>query len=98
MANEATTERKLERVTPEDLPVVYTNSVELKLSPFDVVLLVGRVEEATKEHLVIRELVKVIMSPQHFKVLASVLSQNLAEYERQFGAIPEAKPKKGPEN
>ena len=70
-----------------ETPSIYTNSVSLSLSVFDIKMVFGEVIEATEEHILTKPLVKVYMSPQHAKVLLGVLHSNVALYEREFGEI-----------
>lgn len=78
---------KREKITPENLPLYYANSVEVRVSLFDFVLTFGFAEEATQERVVVRDLARVAMSPQHTKALLGILSENARVFEEKFGAI-----------
>ena len=80
-------------VTPEWIdngegPQFYVNNTGLNASPFDVTLQLGQMIEATADRLVVRELARVIMSPQHAKALYSALGSIIATYEATIGTIP----------
>ena len=80
--------RTIERVGNIEIPVIYANSIEVGISLFDVTLILGTTLVATAERAVIQQTARVIVSPQHAKVLAKILNDNLADYESKFGAIP----------
>lgn len=79
--------RKKETITPENVPLFYCNSVEIKRSFVDFALDIGIVEEGTPEKLVVRTLARLVMSPQHAKVLAGVFNSQVDAYEKEFGTI-----------
>jgi len=62
---------------------IYSNSVDLAASPFDLRLRFGQMLEANDEEIVIQEFVEVFMSPQHARVFIKLLTTKLADYERQ---------------
>ncbi len=71
-----------------ELPVIYANSVQSKVSFFDVQLVLGFIEEFRPDHSVlVKNLVTVVMSPQHAKALRDALIQNINAYEEAFGTI-----------
>lgn len=78
----------MERTRLEDFVTVYSNSVQLEVSPWDFKFVFGEIKEASPIKLSIRDLIGVYMSPQHAKVFADVLNKNLKEYEEKFGKIP----------
>lgn len=70
----------------ETVPVVYADGVRVNVNPSTVTFLFSRVEGWTDpptEH----QLVRVQMSPIHFKLMLGVLPRILDEYERNFGEI-----------
>ena len=91
MADTQPSGRTITRVrNPADqIPVVYANSIEVGMSVFDVVLILGHVLEASEENITIQQLMKVALSPQHALVFSRLLAENLSQYEKLFGAIPE---------
>jgi len=97
---------KVER--KEDVPVYYAESVQIghTLTSFKLVIFndkpmyanearVGR--EALIPRSIVKEVVaEVILSPQQFKILEQIISQQLQMYETKFGKInlPNQPPKK----
>ncbi len=70
-------------------PVYYANAVDLGASLWDIKLRFAEVLEVReKKTIVMRELAKVYLSPQHAAVLAAALANSIREYEKQFGKIP----------
>lgn len=71
----------------ETVPVIYADGVRVNMNPATVTFLFSRVEgwaEPPGE----QQLVRVQMSPTHFKIMMGVLPRILEEYERNFGEIP----------
>ena len=82
-------DRTITMLSPEEaLRGIYANNTSFRMSVWDIVLDFGMIESADEQSIVIRNAVRVIMSPQHARVLAKLLADNLAEYERNFGSIP----------
>ncbi len=79
--------RKVERTTPEGMPIYYANNIDVRGSFFDFVLTLGFSDVITLEALHIHEIAKVALSPQHAKAFALVLSAHIIEYEKLFGPI-----------
>jgi hypothetical protein len=77
-----------ERITPEGVPFFYTNFSAFRTSITDITIDHGLLVEATEEKRVYRDVVTVVMSPQHARNFADVLEGNLKAYEDQFGPIP----------
>lgn len=88
-SSEAKKARRTKRVISDNVASYYTNSINIRLSVYDVSLLFGEVEEATEDSFVVRQIARVTMSPQHAKALATLLSNRLEAYERQFGPLPD---------
>lgn len=65
-------------------PILYTNHMQIGMSYFGLAMLVGtkRLDET------IEPLCEIHMSPQHAKILVTVLSEHLKAYEAKIGAIP----------
>ena len=72
----------------EDAPTLYCNNVQMRISAWDICLFMGEIVEANAEALVVKNKTTVYMSPQHAKVFAQMLTNNIAEYERVIGKIP----------
>ncbi|MCL4804637.1 MAG: DUF3467 domain-containing protein [Anaerolineae bacterium] len=85
---------KQTRVTidlPKDLKPVYSNVAFINYTPAEIVLDFAQVLPRTPRGAL---MARVIMSPIHAKMLHAALSQNLANFEHQFGEIrlPTARP------
>jgi hypothetical protein len=83
----------------QTIPRLYINAVRASFSYYDFQLILGNSaldnlgEEA---NLIVEPRFVVQMAPQHYKVLASMLSDQLEKYEKQFGKIPGPPTKKKP--
>jgi len=69
---------------PKDVKAVYANLAFISHTPAEMVMdftqLLPRVPRGSI-------LARIIMSPMHAKLLHNALGQNIANFERQFGAI-----------
>jgi hypothetical protein len=65
----------------------YANSVQLRASLWDFLLLFGTMRQQTAEAVVIQNFQGVYLSPQQAKALLNVLSTNVQQYEATFGEI-----------
>ena len=65
----------------------YANSVQVRLSIWDFLLVFGTLEQETPEQVRVNNFQGVYLSPQQAKALANVLNHNLAQYEQSFGTI-----------
>lgn len=82
---------KVEYITPmEEAPFIYTNSVQMKMSVYDLALELGIVAAADPQRTRVRPVARVVMSPQHAKALASILNAHIQAYERLFGPITDS--------
>jgi hypothetical protein len=70
-----------------NLMSVYSNSVQIRPALYDFHLDFGRILGLAEDGLHIETLVSVVMSPQHAKVLANLLSARVNDYERVYGPI-----------
>lgn len=78
----------LMKLTKEDVISIYTNSVNLAIGYYDFQLLFreqypsfdGKDTESTN-------FVRIVMSPQHAKILNKILEKNIIQYEEEFGDI-----------
>ena len=81
---------KLDVYYPEEVSIVYSNHANLALSNSDLILDFGLKEplkaDGTSELVTINA--RVVMSPQHAKVLTSKLIELIEVYEKKFGEIP----------
>ncbi len=83
---------------PEKAPTIYSNNVQLRVSPWDFKFTFGEVIEVTEDSFEIKDKVVVYMSPQHAKAFADVMVKNLAQYEKNVGKIPNVLAKENPED
>lgn len=65
----------------------YANSVQVRLSVWDFMLVFGTLEQQSREGVTINNFQGIYLSPQQAKALHNVLSHNLAQYEQNFGTI-----------
>jgi len=65
----------------------YANSVQVRVSLWDFFLLFGTINQAAPDKVTISNFQGVFLSPQQAKALASVLNQNVQQYESAFGEI-----------
>ncbi len=81
------TERTMKRVRSPNHVSVYANNVQIEVNLFDIKVSFGELMEAREDQVTFEDKVTVIFSPQHAKVLAAALLQNIGNYEKQFGII-----------
>jgi flagellar protein FlaG len=65
----------------------YANSVQVRVSLWDFVLLFGTINQTSPENVAIANYQGIFLSPQQAKALANVLNQNVGQYEATFGEI-----------
>ena len=65
----------------------YANSVQVRLSVWDFLLVFGTLSPQTPEQVEIENFQGVYLSPQQAKALHNILGVNLAQYEQTFGSI-----------
>ena len=80
--------RRVRRERPDDLPTYYANNVAFRSSLWDITLDFGVILEAGENEFAFRDLATVIMSPQHARVFAELLTEHVRRYEELFGRIP----------
>lgn len=71
----------------ENFQSLYSNSVQTRVTPWDVRMEFGELGIATGQELVVQQKVAVTMSPTHAKAFMEVLQRELHNYEEQFGTI-----------
>ncbi len=79
--------RTMKRTQAANHLSIYANNAQMQVSLYDVKIAFGQVTEVEEKHVAFEDQVTVILSPQHAKVLAGLLVQNVAQYEKQFGEI-----------
>lgn len=65
----------------------YANSVHVRLSVWDFLLVFGTLSPQTPEQVEIENFQGIYLSPQQAKALHNILGMNLAQYEQAFGPI-----------
>ena len=65
----------------------YANSVQVRVSVWDFLLVFGLASSETPEQVNIRNHQGIFLSPQQAKALWNILGQNLAQYEQAFGTL-----------
>lgn len=88
---------KIQLTQTEEYREIYSNSVQVRVSVWDFLLVFGLVHQESPEQVNVNNTLGVYLSPQQAKALWNVLGQNLAQYEQTFGALAlEPQPPKGP--
>ena len=77
----------IEIVQSPDYRDGYANSVQVRASVWDFMLVFGATRQDSANEVVLRNFQGVYLSPQQAKALWNLLGQNLAQYEQAFGAI-----------
>ncbi|WP_447963978.1 DUF3467 domain-containing protein [Nitrospira sp. Ecomares 2.1] len=83
-------QRQREVMGVEEAPTYYSNSVEIATSLWDIRIRFGELKEASREHLIVKNLATVYLSPAHAKAVSVLLAEKIKDYELTFGAIPTA--------
>jgi flagellar protein FlaG len=65
----------------------YANSVQIRVSVWDFLLLFGTMTQTAADSVQIANFQGVYLSPQQAKALSNILAQNVAQYESTFGEI-----------
>ena len=65
----------------------YANSVQIRLSIWDFLLVFGTMTQNSPEAVQLNNFQGIYLSPQQAKALWNVLGQNIAHYESTFGEI-----------
>ena len=65
----------------------YANSVQVRLSVWDFLLVFGKLEHQTQEEVTVENFQGIYISPQQAKALQNILNHNIAQYEQTFGPI-----------
>jgi hypothetical protein len=80
-------EPKLNLSTAADYREGYANSVQVRMSVWDFMLVFGTMSQEVPDELNVKNFQGVYLSPQQAKALLNVLGSNLAQYEQTFGVI-----------
>ena len=96
MSNTPTTPRPEPRITltkSNDYRTGYANSVQVRPSVWDFALIFGTLNQTAADAIEVENFQGIYLSPQQAKALYSLLGQNLAQYEANFGTISLEGPK-----
>ncbi|HEV2962651.1 MAG TPA: DUF3467 domain-containing protein [Candidatus Angelobacter sp.] len=65
----------------------YANSVQVRVSVWDFLLVFGRLQQQTSSEVEVHNFQGIYLSPQQAKALVTILDQNIIQYEKTFGEI-----------
>lgn len=65
----------------------YANSVQIRASVWDFLLIFGRLQPQTAAEVEVHNFQGIYLSPQQAKALVTILEQNIVQYEKTFGEI-----------
>jgi len=65
----------------------YANSVQIRVSVWDFLLVFGRLLPQSAEQVEVHNFQGIYLSPQQAKALHAILQQNIVQYENAFGEI-----------
>jgi flagellar protein FlaG len=65
----------------------YANSVQVRVSVWDFLLVFGRLQQQTSSEVEVQNFQGIYLSPQQAKALMTILEQNVIQYEKTFGEI-----------
>ncbi len=71
----------------EDYRDNYANSVQIRVSLWDFVLMFGKLDQVASDTVNIENFQGIYVSPQQAKALLGLLQQNVSQYESAFGEI-----------
>ena len=83
-ADEKTPPKKIAIDMPKDVPIFYSNVAMISHTPVEIVLDFAQVLPRSPRGTV---QARMVMTPMHAKLLQMALTQNIQNYERQFGQI-----------
>jgi hypothetical protein len=78
---------RLNLTTTPDYRDGYANSVQVRMSVWDFLLVFGTLSQDSPNEIDVRNFQGIYLSPQQAKALLNVLGHNVAQYEQTFGAI-----------
>jgi flagellar protein FlaG len=65
----------------------YANSIQIRVSVWDFLLVFGRLQPVTAQDVEVQNFQGIYLSPQQAKALLTILEQNVRQYEGTFGEI-----------
>lgn len=87
MSQPKTPDPKVNLIATPDYREGYANSVQVRMSVWDFLLVFGTMSQEKADELNIKNFQGIYLSPQQAKALHSILSNNLEQYEQTFGTI-----------
>jgi hypothetical protein len=81
------TQPQINLINTPEYRETYSNSVQVRVSVWDFFLAFGTLQQQSETQVEIRNFQGIYLSPQQAKALASILQQNVANYEGTFGEI-----------
>ena len=78
---------RIQLVNAENYREEYANSVQIRISVWDFLLVFGKVTQTAPDTVAIHNSSGIFMSPQQAKALLNLLQQNVNQYEAAFGQI-----------
>jgi flagellar protein FlaG len=74
-------------VNAADYRDTYANSIQIRVSVWDFLLVFGRLQPVTAQEVELQNFQGIYLSPQQAKALLTILEQNVRQYEGTFGEI-----------
>jgi uncharacterized protein DUF3467 len=74
-------------VNAADYRDTYANSIQIRVSVWDFLLVFGRLQPLTTQEVEVQNFQGIYLSPQQAKALLTILEQNVRQYEGTFGEI-----------
>src|SRR3954464_9962194 len=74
-------------VNAPDYRDTYANSIQIRVSVWDFLLVFGRLQPVTAQEVEVQNFQGIYLSPQQAKALLTILEQNVRQYESTFGEI-----------
>ena len=71
----------------DDYRESYANSVQVRLSVWDFLLVFGKLQQQSSEEVQVENFQGIYLSPQQAKALQNILNHNVSQYEQTFGTI-----------
>ncbi|HVT58954.1 MAG TPA: DUF3467 domain-containing protein [Thermoanaerobaculia bacterium] len=71
-----------------EVPAIYSNFVQLTVTPFDIGLRFAQLAYDSPKPTA-REVARVVVSPQTAKAILRLLERQIRDYEKNYGEIPE---------
>src|SRR5258708_30947959 len=81
------TQPQINLVNTDDYREGYANSVQVRVSVWDFLLVFGRVQQQSTTSVEVQNFQGIYVSPQQAKALMTILEQNVIQYEKTFGEI-----------